>query len=592
VARVSLLLAFCILHFAFCISSRAQWTNQFKFIDPSGILLTNRTVLFTPRSAPQTNGSLTISADRLRFVTDTNGSNQIRLYQGGYDVRIMASGGTGETLFTINVPSGTGLTNGLNLISPIVDPSVASGYTRSQSDARYLMTTNGNATNLTAQGTFTGSHSGTYRGAVTNLNGITNYATLVAGSNVTITTDIPGNTITINSSGGGAGLAAGTNTAAGAYGDIQFADGSGGFLRASNNALNFDPVLGILNLFKNPGSTNTERLTIGNSFTMQSVPTDKAVMFGNNFENHNDGSDRALTNGPVSRALIIHTDTQYGTAGLKYQFWDGVSSTNSITWVTPFNLFLSGRIGLGENAVNDNHIDMLQVAGTMAISTNINPVGGIVVSDDGGGAGTTGTGDGSDNLTNLFSVGDIIFFNGLGEYAFITSVDATTVGLDRPVTSNEPDSNTYIACQRQLLFNNATGTASRYAHEATALHGLPSIVATSSSTAKTNTAAYTGYIPVTTGYYRVTFLANITRAASSSSTLGPAWITYKDARDGALKNQTNTTFTISNNTTNVSTSASITAYCQAGQAILCSINQTTSGGTTMMFNADFIIEKF
>jgi hypothetical protein len=141
--------------------ARAQWTNQFKFIDPSGILLTNRTVLFTPRSAPQTNGVYTISADRLRFVTDTNGSNQIRLYQGSYDVRIMATGGTGETLFTINVPTGTGLTNGLNLISPIIDPSAAVGYTRAQSDNRYVMTTNGFSTNQVAtNGTFSGTFIG------------------------------------------------------------------------------------------------------------------------------------------------------------------------------------------------------------------------------------------------------------------------------------------------------------------------------------------------------------------------------------------------------------------------------------------------
>lgn len=147
----------------------AQWTNQFKFVDGTGLPLTNRTVMFIPRSAPQTN-SLTniISGDRLRFVTDTNGSNQIILYRGSYDVRLFSTSTTGETLFTIAVPSGTGRTNGANLISPIIDPSAQTGYTRAQADARYLMAANGAATNLT---TTNSSHNGTFRGSATITSG-------------------------------------------------------------------------------------------------------------------------------------------------------------------------------------------------------------------------------------------------------------------------------------------------------------------------------------------------------------------------------------------------------------------------------------
>jgi hypothetical protein len=246
----------------------------------------------------------------------------------------------------------------------------------------------------------------------------------------------------------------------------------------------------------------------------------------------------------------------------------------------------SGAYPFTVGIVPTDRIDLR--GGGLSINSATTSAGTGTIYADGG---TTVTGDGDCLFTTELAVGDIISEDD-GATARITAIiDDNTLHTDTILTSVSGFPQSFQHTHTGLRFN-GSGHATSYNSEPTAIHGLPYIVNSTNYTAQTSATTYADYIPTTDGYYRITFLGNITRAASSSSTLGPVWITYKDARDSATKNQTNTTFSTTANVTNISTSANLTAYCQAGTAITCTVNYTSSGGTTMRYNTDIIIEKF
>lgn len=113
--------------------------------------LTNRVVHLTPQSTPRTNtGALVVTSDRRRYWTDTNGTfTASNLVYGVYRVDVFGAFTT--TTFNILVPESSSLLSAYTLLTTTNTVAAATvGFTQVQSDSRYVLRTNGWATNLLA----------------------------------------------------------------------------------------------------------------------------------------------------------------------------------------------------------------------------------------------------------------------------------------------------------------------------------------------------------------------------------------------------------------------------------------------------------
>jgi hypothetical protein len=127
-----------------------------------------------------------------------------------------------------------------------------------------------------------------------------------------------------------------------------------------------------------------------------------------------------------------------------------------------------------------------------------------------------------------------------------------------------------------------SGVVDKYNTIATVNRGIPSEVAVSNLTAQTAAiAATTIYAVPATGYYRVSWNADLTTAASSSSTLGGAngfQVIYTSPTDSLVKTTiADTVNTSTANTTGTAVSGSRTVYAQTGTNLQYSFGYTSSG---------------
>jgi len=108
-----------------------------------------RTVYITPLSTPRTNATSVITSDSLRFYTDTSGQfSATNVQYGNYQVTIL--GPFTNTVFTILVPDDANTYDVIDLITTTNSvPSESVGYSQSAANARFVLRTDGWATNLT-----------------------------------------------------------------------------------------------------------------------------------------------------------------------------------------------------------------------------------------------------------------------------------------------------------------------------------------------------------------------------------------------------------------------------------------------------------
>jgi hypothetical protein len=118
---------------------------------------------------------------------------------------------------------------------------------------------------------------------------------------------------------------------------------------------------------------------------------------------------------------------------------------------------------------------------------------------------------------------------------------------------------------------------------------------TTQSAAKTATTLYT--IPSGgTGMFKVSYVATITRAATTSSILGGTngfQIVYTDANDNVVKTSLpSNTITSAANTTATTISGTLIGYCKQGTNIQYKFDYTSVGATTMQYNLHIKTEPF
>lgn len=159
----------------------------------------------------------------------------------------------------------------------------------------------------------------------------------------------------------------------------------------------------------------------------------------------------------------------------------------------------------------------------------------------------------------------------------------------------------------QSLFG---GKITTYNNVATVANGLPSLVAeidlTAQGAAIGSTLAYA--VPAASGgMYRVSYVATVTRAATTSSTLGGAGLGFQvdwtDADTSVAKlspagaavaagtNTSLATPTNAANTTAASISGAIVVHAAASSNINYRIGYTSAGGTTMQYNLHIKVER-
>lgn len=142
-----------------------------------------------------------------------------------------------------------------------------------------------------------------------------------------------------------------------------------------------------------------------------------------------------------------------------------------------------------------------------------------------------------------------------------------------------------------------TNLISKYNNIATVSNGVPSELATVDLTAQSAaiTATTLYAIPSTgAGMYRVSWVATVTTAASTSSVLGGTngfQLKYTDGNDSVVKTSNPTTVTSSaGNTTATSISESFLAYCKASTNLQYLFDYTSVGVTAMQYNLHIKVE--
>jgi len=268
----------------------------------SQVLTAGSGITLTPGS-----GTLTIS---------TSGG----LADGDYgDVTVSSSG----TVFTIDNDSVTyskiqnvsatdkllgRISSGSGDIEEVTFTDFAQGLL-DDADASAARTTLGLGTLATQSGTFSGSSSGTNTGdqnvfstiAVSGQSNVvadstSDTLTLIAGSNVTITTDATGDSITISSSGGGGG----GGLSDGDYGDITVS-GTGTALTIDSNAVTAGKLATSLNLTPNTIEVRDDKFTVSDG-----VDSTKKLQF--ELSGITTGNTRIYTV-PDATTALVGTDT-------------------------------------------------------------------------------------------------------------------------------------------------------------------------------------------------------------------------------------------------------------------------------------------
>lgn len=154
---------------------------------------------------------------------------------------------------------------------------------------------------------------------------------------------------------------------------------------------------------------------------------------------------------------------------------------------------------------------------------------------------------------------------------------------------NDIYSNTLVLSSKVTTYNAIT----------TVGQGIPSVVAVANLTAQgaaiTATTIYA--VPaIGAGFYRVSWVATVTRAATTSSVLGGTngfRLTYTDADDSVVKTSAPTTIshqTSAGNTTATQVSGCLNAYCKASTNLQYAFDYTSVGGTSMQFNLHISVE--
>lgn len=189
----------------------------------------------------------------------------------------------------------------------------------------------------------------------------------------------------------------------------------------------------------------------------------------------------------------------------------------------------------------------------------------------------------------------------LGGYSLF-QVDGTPGSDDMPtkwVLAVTPDGSQTPATALTVRQNKNIEIASKvsnYNSISTVQNGMPSIVASAELSNKSAAiSATTIYTTTGTGYYRISYNASVTTAASTSSVLGGTngfQVTYTNGSDATVKTTNPTTVTSSaGNTTGTAISDSIVVYARTGSNIQYSMDYTSVGGTSMIYDLEIIVEK-
>lgn len=107
--------------------------------------------------------------------------------------------------------------------------------------------------------------------------------------------------------------------------------------------------------------------------------------------------------------------------------------------------------------------------------------------------------------------------------------------------------------------------------------------------------ATTVYAVVTDGFYTVNYCATVTRAATTSSTLGALQLKWTGPDNVVKTWPSNNTNGLNQAATNATGTAviggSVTVYAKAGSNLQYIMGYTSSGGTTMQYSLHIIIQK-
>ncbi len=160
----------------------------------------------------------------------------------------------------------------------------------------------------------------------------------------------------------------------------------------------------------------------------------------------------------------------------------------------------------------------------------------------------------------------------------------------RGVDANRPslsDGELYFATDSKRLFHGSV--PNRVPVEAATVDLTSQAAAISATTILT---------PSVTGLYRISAYLKVTRAATTSSTLGALTITYTDGTDSVAQShicglQTQAGATATTNAGNTTASkllGDMVIYAKSGVAIQYAIAYVNSGATTMQYEAHLAIE--
>jgi trimeric autotransporter adhesin len=141
------------------------------------------------------------------------------------------------------------------------------------------------------------------------------------------------------------------------------------------------------------------------------------------------------------------------------------------------------------------------------------------------------------------------------------------------------------------------GVVKTYAATATVAQGMPSEIALSDLTAQSAAVTATNLTASAprSGRYRVSWSADITTAATTSSVLGGTngfQVTYTSPTDSVAKTTVSgNSVTSAANTTATATGGSITIYAKTGTAISFTFDYTSVGVTAMVFELHTLLES-
>lgn len=163
------------------------------------------------------------------------------------------------------------------------------------------------------------------------------------------------------------------------------------------------------------------------------------------------------------------------------------------------------------------------------------------------------------------------------------------VGTANALADFVPAGNTYIAYNAQSAA--LGGKISTYNGIATVGNGVPSEVATVDLTGQSAAIGSTTLYAVPAsgaGLYKITYYAKVTRAATTSSTLGALTVGWTDVDDSVV--QSNASATNTGNTTTSFLSSSFVVNAKASTNITYQTAYATSGATSMLYSLHVKVE--